>query len=223
MLSVIVPAWGGAGNPYARFVTRWWAAVGAMVPAPAEVVVVHTYPEPLGIIAAAPPGIAVKSVPIKPTRPNEFANAGIEAASHPWVSVIGVDDFYRPDALAGLAEADACGADIMVWDQEELGSHVWGCYWCPATLRQANTLAGSCPVRRILWARVGGFPDLGWSDWAFWLKAAAVGAKAWHCGRVGVVFDPGRDHETFSGVQLPSAVRLARDAEIMEFARNLPR
>lgn len=221
MLSVIVPAWGEPGNPYSRFVARWWAAVLAMTPAPAEVVVVHTAPEPLGILAAAPAGLSVKSVPITPTHMSDFGNAGVRAASQPWVSLIGVDDTYQPDALAGLAAADAAGADIMVWDQEELGSHVWRCFWCPQTLQRANTLAGSCPIRKSLWNRVGGAPDLGWSDWAFWLKAAAVGATAMHCGRVGVVFDPGRDHETFSGARLAESVRFHRDEEVMEFARSL--
>lgn len=221
MLSVIVPAWGPVGNAYSRYVARWWAAVEAMTPGPAEVVVVHSNPEPIGLLALAPPGLSVRSVAICSDRVEDFVNAGVEAASQPWVSAIGVDDVYRRDALADLAAADAMGADIMVWDQEELGSHVWRCFWSPTVLQTANTIAGSCPFRRDLWRRVGGQPRLGWSDWGFWLRCAAAGAKAWHCHRIGVVFDPGHDHETYSGLRLPSSERLVRDAEIMAFARSL--
>jgi hypothetical protein len=214
MLSVVVAAWGPVGNPYSAFVSRWWAAIERMRPNPAEVVVVHTEPEPLGLLAAAPAGIAVRSVPIQPGPPVDFWNAGVEAASQPWVSTIGVDDCYRSDALALLAKADAAGAEIMVWHHQERGGHVWHTFWNPEVLKRANTVQGASPFRRELWQRVGGYPPVGWCDWGLWLRCAKAGATVAHTQRIGVDFDIGDERETFSGRSLKEADRIARDAEI---------
>lgn len=221
MLTVVVAAWGAAGNPYSRFVGRWWAAVERMRPGPSEVVVVHTDPEPLGLLAAAPAGLAVRSVPIPASPAVDFWNAGVEAASQPWVSTIGVDDCYRPDALELLAKADKAGAEIMVWHHYELGSHVWHTSWNPKVLKRCNTVQGASPFRRDLWQRVGGFPRVAWSDWGFWLRCSKAGAKVAHSQRVGVDFDPGVGHSTFSGRSLQESDRVARDEEIASLVKEL--
>lgn len=219
MISVIVPSYGEPRNQYSQFVPRWWSAVCAMRPAPAEVVVVHTEPEPLGILDLAPKTMEVRSVCIEATHIADFINAGVEAASQPWVSAIGVDDMYTPQALALLPVANAI-ADIMVWNQEEIGSHVWHAFWCQDEITRSNTLPGSCPFRRELWKRAGGQPRIGWADWGFWIKAAAVGARAFHCGEVGVLFDPGHGHDTWSGKRLDGETRRHRDNEVAAFARG---
>lgn len=218
MLSVIVLAYGAPGNPYSQFVQRWWDSV--LCVQPAEVVVVHTDPEPLGLISAAPHGIVVTAVPM----PGSFANgmnAGVQAATQPWVSTIGVDDCYRHGACELLPLADAAGTEIMLWNHYELGSHVWTTSWDVKTLRRANTVQGASPFRRDLWVRAGGFPDIGWGDWGFWLRCAKAGAKAWHCGRIGVDFDPGISHSTYSGRALSEQDRDARDNEVFALASEL--
>lgn len=218
MLSVVVLAYGPAGNPYAQFVQRWWEAVRLIQPA--EVVVVHSDPEPLGVLAAAPPEITVKAVPMRGSFANGL-NIGTMAASQPWVSTIGIDDCYRPGACELLPLADAVGAEIMLWNHYELGGHVWTTSWDVQTLRRANTVQGSSPFRRDLWVRAGGFPDIGWSDWGFWLRCAKAGAKAWHCGRIGVDFDPGLSHATYSGRALSEQDRDARDKEVFALVSEL--
>ena len=220
MLSVIVASFGEPGNPYSQFVSRWWDAVLAMDPAPAEIVVAHTDPEPLGLLARRSE-IPTVAVTIDEPDITVAVNAAVSAATQPWISGIGVDDRYCPDALADLAAADAAGADILVWNNREVGSHVWECYWNPDHLQNANTLAGSCPVRRELWQRVGGYPRIGWSDWGFWLRCAAANAKAFHSARVGVDWDPGISHATFSGRSITKEQQQARNAELFAFAAEL--
>jgi hypothetical protein len=220
-ISIVVPAYGPVGNPYSQFVLRWWAAVAAMRPAPAKVVVVHSDPEPLGLLASATHGIAVRNVAVQSDHIADYCNAGAEAASQTWISTIGVDDAYEPDALVDLAQADASGAGVMAWHQREVGSHVWQCFWDPQTLRHANTLPGSSPFRRDLWQRVGGIPRLGWCDWAFWLRCAAAGATAFQSDRVGVNWDPGHGHATWSGQRMPPEHKASRDAEIRGFVEGL--
>jgi hypothetical protein len=221
MISIVVLAWGEPGNRYSGFVGRWWEAVMAMSPKPAEVVVVHSEPEPLGLLNAAPAGMKLVAVPCEGTAP-QMANAGVRAASQPWFSAIGVDDTYRPDAFKHLEAATQVGAEIVVWNHQERDSdHVWECFWSPAVLRRANTVQGASPVRRSLWERAGGFPDVAWWDWGFWLRAAAAGAVAMETGAIGVDFDAGRNHETFSGPALPAEIRANRDREIFRLVQDI--
>jgi hypothetical protein len=222
MVSLIVTAYGEPGNPYSRYVRRWWDAVVALELPPSEVVVVHTDPEPLGVLAAAPPGIRVKAVPMPAGLDfSAYWNAGCQAASGPWLTSTGIDDCYTPDAFADLEAADRQGADILCWHHQERGGHVWKGFWCPRTLRQANTIPGSSPYRRSLWQRVGGAPAMGWSDWGFWLLAARSEARAYQSDRVGVIWDPGHEHPTWSGPALPADVKAARDREIQEMVNTL--
>jgi hypothetical protein len=220
MLSVMVASFGPPGNPYSQFVRRWWDAVMAMDPPPAEIIVAHTDPEPLGLLPG-PGTIPVVTVQVSEPDIAVAMNAAASVATQPWISGIGVDDRYCPDALADLAAADAAGADILVWNNREIGSHVWECFWNPEILQHSNTLAGSCPVRRDLWDRVGGLPRIGWSDWGFWLRCAAAGAQAFHSHRVGVDFDPGLDHHTWSGRAMTREQQASRDAELFAFAAEL--
>lgn len=222
MLSVIVAAWGPVGgNRYARFVPRWFSALAAMRPLPAEVVVVHSSPEPLGLLAYPDPPVPVIGVACD-GRQAEMLNAGVTAASQSWCSCIGVDDCYMPDALELLPTAYRLGADVMVWNHRERDSdHVWHCHWSPEQLRYANTVQGASPFRKSLWSRIGGFRDLGWCDWAFWLDAAKSGAKALETGRVAVVYDAGHTHETLSGPALAKARRDAHDRQIRELVQEL--
>lgn len=220
MLSVIVASFGPPRNPYSQFVDRWWGAVLAMDPAPAEIVVAHTEPEPLGLL---PGRGAIPTISVKIAEPDisVAVNAAASVATQPWISGIGVDDRYCQDALADLAAADAAGADILVWRNREVGGHVWECFWDPDILQRSNTLAGSSPVRRELWERVGGFPRIGWTDWGFWLRCAAANAKPFQSSRVGVDFDPGIHHDTFSGRSMTSEQQEARNAELFAFAAGL--
>jgi len=221
-VSVIVPSFGPPGSHYAAFVPRWWEAIRRMSPQPAEVVVVHTDPEPLGILAAAPAGMAVRSVVVPGgTSMAEMVNAGVRAASQPWCCGVGVDDMLTPDAFVYLERADDLHAEIMLWNHAEENGTVREGSWRPYRLLRENTVHGSCPFTVGLWRAVGGFPDVAWSDWGFWLRCAAYGARAWKTHHVGVVWDTGEGRPTMTSQANDQAVAEARRQEIHELIRGL--
>lgn len=219
-VTVVVPAFGSHGSPYAAFVGRWWAAVAAMEPRPAEVVVVHSAGDPLGMLATAPPGIAAVPVEAEGARGDDYTRAGIAAASQPWVCCVGVDDVLQADAFADLAEADAAGADVLVWCHHD-GETIRRNRWTGRGLRENNTVHGSSPFRRATYDAVGGLPAVAWSDWGLWLRFAAAGATPHHVDRVGVLWDQGGDRETFTRQAADPAVLAARNTEIASLARSL--
>lgn len=221
-VSVIVPSFGPPGSHYAAFVPRFWQAIKAMSPQPAEVVVVHTDPEPLGILAAAPAGVTVRSVPVPAGI--SFAtmgNAGVSAATSAWCCCVGVDDMLTPNALAYLTAACVAGAEVQVWDHQESGGTVRHGAWLPFGLIGNNTVHGSCPFTRDLWFRVGGFPEVAWCDWGLWLRCAAAGARVHHSGHVGVVWDTGGGRPTFTSQASDPAVAVTRLQEIHALVRGL--
>jgi hypothetical protein len=221
-ISLVVPSYGPVGNPYAAHVDKWWAAVARMDPQPAEVIVPHSDPEPLGVIAKALPGIRVVPVSVVGgQRIEHYINPAVSAASQPWVSCIGIDDEYRPRALADLQEAHDAGAEILLWHHDDFQC-IRRHYWDPVSLRTNNTVHGSCPFRKTLWERVGGQPLVGWVDWAFWLRCAHAEARVFRSDQVGVLWDPGHTRNTWT-TQATSDGRIlaARNQEIANLVREL--
>jgi hypothetical protein len=220
-ISLVIASYGPVGNPYSAYVDKWWAAVVRMDPQPAEVVVAHSDPEPLGVIAKAPPGIRVVSVSVSGgERIEHYINPGVAAASQPWASSTGIDDEYRPHALADVQAAQDAGADVLLWhhdDYETIRRH----YWHPFDLRTNNTVHGSCPFTRRIWERVGGQPLVGWGDWAFWLKCLHAGAVVYRSEQVGVLWDPGRGRNTWTAQAGDGAVGAARNREIADLVKEL--
>jgi len=214
-IAIVVPAYGEPGNPYAAFGRRWMDAVARMDPAPAEIVVAHSIPEPLGLLDL---GVPVTAIPVVGAglRVEDYCSAGVAAAIQPWVSCVGVDDVLQADALADLAAADAVGAEVMLWDHHDGEQRRRG-RWSPYAMLRDNLVHGSCPFRRSLWRRVGGFPRVAWADWGFWLRCAAADAIVHRSDRVGVLWDRGEGRDTFTQQAADPAVLHRRNAEIRRF------
>ena len=221
-VSVIVPSYGPPGSHYAAFVPRFWQAITAMDPRPAEVVVVHTDPEPLGILASWGGDVRCRAVAVPAgLSMARMLNAGVREASQPWALTVGIDDMLTPEALRYLPDAKAAGAEIMLWNHAEESGAVREGSWQPYRLIRRNTLHGSCPFTRGLWQAVGGFPDVAWCDWGFWLRCAAYGARAYQTHHVGVVWDTGVGRPTMTSQANDPAVAAARDREIHELIGGL--
>ena len=220
-VSVIVPSYGPPDSHYAAFVPRFWQAIEAMSPRPAEVVVVHTDPEPLGILAAAWGGNVV-SVPVADgTSMAMMLNAGVRASSQEWCCGVGIDDMLTPGAFAFLQNARELWVEIMLWNHAEENGTVRGGSWRPYRLIRENTVHGSCPFTRVLWQTVGGFPDVAWCDWGFWLRCAAYGARVWQTNHVGVVWDTGIGRPTMTSQANDPEVARRRLEEIHELIGGL--
>jgi tetratricopeptide (TPR) repeat protein len=223
--SLVCAVYGGESAAHYRpFVAGWWAAVRRMDPPPAEVVIAHEVPDPVGLsdLPADVP-CRVHLVPLSHGASGvEAWNAAVDAANGEWVSAIGVDDEPLPGMFAEIPAAEAAGADVLVGNQVERGSHTWHGRWDAAEQRRANCVPGSSPFRWQRWHKVGGFPlGLRWWDWGFWLLLHKAGCRGHVASVETVVFDPGRGRPTTSGVDLPADVRGAADAEIAAFVRKL--
>lgn len=223
--SLVCAVYGGeAAAHYRPFVAGWWDAVRQMNPLPDEVVIARTIPDPIGL-SEVPDDIPCSVATVRladGATGAEAWNAAVDAATGDWVSVIGVDDEPLPGLFVEIPAAEAAGADVLVGNQVERGSHTWCGQWDVVEQRRANCVPGSSPFRRQRWQEVGGFPaGLRWWDWGFWLMLHRAGCRGHVASVETVVFDPGRGRPTTSGVDLPADVRAAADAEIAAFVRRL--
>jgi hypothetical protein len=173
------------------------------------------------VVARARPGIRVIPVSVPgEKRLEHYINAGVAAATQPWASCTGIDDEYRPHALADLNAAHDSEADVLLWhhdDYETIRRHNWD----PLGMRTNNTVHGSCAFRISMWRRVGGWPLVAWSDWAFWLKCIHAGALLYRSEQVGVLWDPGRGRNTWTAQAGDGDVGAARNREIADLVGEL--
>lgn len=104
-------------------------------------------------------------------------NAGIAAASAPYIICLDADDRLEPDIAeraAALLDADADLA-IVCWAQRLFGDEqgVRPCdYTGPASMLANTTIPNTSMFRRADWQQAGGYPEelaVG-EDWAFWMR-----------------------------------------------------
>jgi hypothetical protein len=166
--ALVCAVYGGESAAHYRpFVAGWWEAVRRMDPPPAEVVIAHEVPDPVGLsdLPADVP-CRVHLVPLSPgVSGAEAWNEAVRASTAEWVSCIGVDDEPLPGMFAEIPAAEAAGAGVLVGTQVERGSHTWCGRGDAAEQRLVNCVPGSSPFRRQRWHEVGGLPlGLRWWD-----------------------------------------------------------
>jgi hypothetical protein len=208
------------GVEYAQFASRWWSSVVAMDPLPDEVVIVIGKEDHAGIRDLVTDDVNTRIVELDEPFSNAYFRAGADAGSCTWIGFCGIDDQMLPQAYADIPEATRAGAEILVGTVLLSSGTIWRGSWNPLSLRQFNTLPAHSPVRRSLYERAGGFPDIHWSDWGFWLRCADLHPQVMNSSHPTAIFDVGEDRETMSGVSLDPQVRAAADAEILTMIRH---
>lgn len=207
------------GEAYAPFAPRWLESVRHMDPMPDQVVIVIGKDDNAGIRDLVTDDIPWKIVTLDQPFSNAYFAAGVEAAETEWVGFSGIDDEMLPYAYRDIPRAG--NAEIVVGTIILSNGHIWRGTWNPAALTRHNTLPAHSPFRKSLYEHVGGFPDIHWSDWGFWLKCAHYGARTFTGTEILAIFDIGADRETMSGQSLPDDKRQAADAELQAFMRSL--
>jgi hypothetical protein len=115
----------------------------------------------------------------------EGFNSVISKANTDWICPFCDDDFFHIDNLKSLLtwfhdnniDNDIvyfpifCGNDEKGWTEQSLLVPSY------EVIRQQNMLPFSCFIRKSLWEKVGGYENVPFNDWYFYLKALKSGAK----------------------------------------------
>lgn len=206
------------GEEYKGFLPDWWDAVQKMDPYPREVVlVIH---ERHRKFVQEVTGDGTKVIALNEPYSMKYVVTALENATSEWVGFCGIDDRMYPNAYHDLADHNGEG-EIMVGTLELSTGQTWHGSWNIEDLKRANTLPALSPHRKSLYNRLGGYPEIRWWDWGFWLKSAKAGVEVFHSSIPIAWFDVGTDRQTIGGLSLDEEVRARADAEIHALVREL--
>ena len=75
------------------------------------------------------------------------------------------------------------------------------------------------PCTKELYERLGQKFEYRWSDWIFQIDAAKAKAKPYIASTTRMIFDPGYNRVTESGVSMDQAIRRAEDSKVYQYAK----
>ena len=206
---------------YGIFIPRYWEAIKRLNRQPDQIVILYHESNLTGFPESVPAEYVcrVKLVETDKEHGPETVNLNIGAVDTDWLAFCGLDDQVFPEAydeLAGIGEAEILVGNVRRSD----GSDFMG-VWDRELLKTRNTLTALSPYRKALWERVGGWPDIRWADWGFWIKCHMAGVETVQSANFQALFDVGETHLTDSGHMLSEDVRRAGEAELQQFARDV--
>jgi hypothetical protein len=206
---------------YGVFFPRWWQAISELERQPDQIVIAYHESNLAKVPESVPKEYAsrVKLVVSDSEDGLVYGNLCVESTDTDWVAFCGLDDQVLPNAYDELElckDVEILVANLKLSD----GSNSFGS-WDTQRMKHQNPMAALSPYRKSLWQRVGGIPEIYWADWAFWMKAAMAGATTYQSKNFQALFDLGADHETESGLLLPSQIRSAANDELKAFAREI--
>ena len=205
------------GSAYAAFVEPWRAAITEMSRKPDEIVIVIGAKDAAGIRGYDWSEIPTKIVTLNEPFSTAYFNAAVCAASSDWISFCGIDDLMLPDAYVGIDDH----AEIIVGTVLLDNVRAWRGSWNPEHMQHYNPLPAHSLYKKDLWIEVGGYPDIRWSDWGFWLKCATTNPTVSYATHPLAIFNTGQDRETMSGVSLDPLIRMQADLELQAFRDTL--
>lgn len=155
---------------YAGFAQGWAAAIDMLDPAPDLVVVAGD--------SRARVDVSIVQPRCRWRYPQAYyLNAAIRQVETEWVWIVDIDDFAKPDGLAGLDDVDA---DVWQVGFERSDGETY----LPPRLTNDEYLASSknvyvagSMVRTDAFRAVGGFRNLALQDWDLWRRLAAAGYR----------------------------------------------
>lgn len=205
------------GSAYASFVEPWRAAITEMSRKPDEIVIVIGEQDAAGIHGYDWSEIPTKIITLHEPFGTAYFNAAVSAASSDWISFCGIDDLMLPNAYIGIDDSSHIAVGTVLLDNVR----AWRGSWNPEHMQHFNPLPAHSLYKKDLWIEVGGYPDIRWSDWGFWLKCATVNPIVSYAAYPLVNFNTGQDRETMSGVSLDPLIRMQADLELQAFRDSL--
>ena len=205
------------GSAYASFVEPWRAAITEMSRKPDEIVIVIGDKDAAGIQDYDWSDIPTKIVTLHEPFSNAYFNAAVCAASSGWISFCGIDDLMLPNAYIGIDDSSDIAVGTVLLDN----IRAWRGSWNPEHMQHFNPLPAHSLFKKDLWIQVGGYPDIRWSDWGFWLKCATTNPTVSYAENPLAIFNTGQGRETMSGVSLDPLIRMQADLELQAFRDSL--
>lgn len=169
------------GDKYDQFIDDWIEAIEALDPAPARVLIGTDRQRDVKFEQVVCDCKDVK------WRSPYLWNKCIEESSTQWIWVLDIDDRFVPDALTMLeTDADVVAVGLKISDSAK---------YIPQAISndtiintKLNYLNCGSPIKKAAWEKVGGYPEIAFTDWGMWRILARADAKFYFPNRVGYIY-----------------------------------
>ena len=192
------------GTRYTKFIPQWWESIARLNIQPDAIVFLYDKQNEEPALSQIPERYKpiTKFIEFSGEDFGEFRHLSQMSQETDWVSVIGIDDQYLPEAFDEIEQAELEGCDIYIDKiQFKHNGELMEGRFIPEELPSRITCPGAAPIKLDLYKRTGGVSKgTIWDDWELYLRCAAVGAKPYHANTIRIIHDLGFDHETLSGV-----------------------
>jgi len=221
-ISVVNAIW---GERYQQFIPQWWAGVESLEREPDEILIVVAPDTKLAIKQSVPKRLAAKTevIVLETDSFNAYWDEAFSKASGDWLVGCCVDDYFLPQALNEIENADANDCELIC-DSVQLhpSGRIFQGVWDAEKIYTTLTMPGVAPMKKALYDRLGGFDhDIYFSDWGFYIKAASQGVRVHNTEIIRIVYDEGLTHQTMSGPNKPEDVDRIAHAQIKELGERL--
>ena len=204
MITVVGSAWGSA---YKNEVQGWWDSVQALNP-PADDIVIAYHPDD---------DCGVKDLPCRlvecQTRTcDAMINAAVAEVQHGWIAPLAMDDRFYPDALSCMPPNIDKVADVVANTLRFMSNNRVNVSLPELMGSQpmVNHVMGTSWFTKDIWQRVGGHPDVFWSDWGFWWKCWVHGARWFKPAGVQVLVNDIRPNRMSSNENIEADIEMRK-------------
>ncbi len=204
MITVVGSAWGSA---YKNEVQGWWDSVQALNP-PADDIVIAYHPDD---------DCGVKDLPCRlvecQTRTcDAMINAAVAEVQHGWIAPLAMDDRFYPDALSCMPPNIDKVADVVANTLRFMSNNGVNVSLPELMGSQpmVNHVMGTSWFTKDIWQRVGGHPDVFWSDWGFWWKCWVHGARWFKPAGVQVLVNDIRPNRMSSNENIEADIEMRK-------------
>ncbi|MGA0081892.1 MAG: hypothetical protein ACO3IT_09030, partial [Ilumatobacteraceae bacterium] len=199
MITVVGFAWGTA---YKDEVQGWWDSVQALNPPADDVVIAYHPDDDCGV-----KDLPCRLVECRTRRVDAMYHAAIATIDDGWIAGLAMDDRFYPDAFACIPSD---GFDVVA-NTIRFMSHGGVNPSAPerfATYPMSNHVMGTSWFTKDIWVRTGGYPNVYWSDWAFWWKCHVHGARWFKPAGVQVLVNDIRPNRNSSGLHIEADLEM---------------
>ena len=168
MITVVGLVWGTA---FKDEIQGWWDSVQALDPPADDIVVAYHPDDDCGAV-----DLPCRLVECRTRTCNAMFHAAIATIDKGWIAGLAVDDRFYPDAFSCIPKGnfDVVANTIRFMSNVGVNPSAPELF---ATEPMRNHVMGPSWFTKDIWERTGGYPDVYWSDWAFWWKCHVHGAR----------------------------------------------
>jgi hypothetical protein len=169
------------GDKYDEFIDGWIESVEALNPAPARVLIGTDKQKDVKFEQVVRDCKDVK------WKSPYLWNECIKESLTEWVWVLDIDDRFVSNALTMLkTDADVVAVGLKIFGDAD---------YIPQAIStqtiidsESNYLNCGSPIRRTVWEKVGGYPEIAFTDWGMWRILARANAKFYFPNKVGYIY-----------------------------------